>query len=188
MRTTPVRPIGFEATVAPVKALEFSRKEARYLAAAVSSRIRPGSGATTGPLALIEAEEIELPGPGWRRVTTRLAGICGSDLATVDGRSARYFEPWVSFPFIPGHEVVGRLADGSRVVLEPVIKVRIDILDVVRPKDWLALSWRLPAEIGSLMSLAKLGSAVRKARSRTSTKPRGLCMSVFSDPLSTKTK
>lgn len=104
-----------------MKALEFDRKEARYVAAAVSSRFRPGSGARTGPLELVETANKDLPGPGWERVTTRLAGICGSDLATVDGRSARYFEPWVSFPFIPGHEVVGQRQDGSRVVLEPVL-------------------------------------------------------------------
>jgi threonine dehydrogenase-like Zn-dependent dehydrogenase len=55
------------------------------------------------------------------RVTTLLSGICGSDLATVDGHSARYFEPWVSFPFVPGHEVLGRLDDGRRVVVEPVL-------------------------------------------------------------------
>ena len=101
----------------PVKALEFSRSEARYVAAAISSRLRPGSGAQTGPLDLIEADPPSIPGPGWHRVTTRLAGICGSDLATVDGHSARYFEPWISFPFIPGHEVVGTLEDGSRIVV-----------------------------------------------------------------------
>ncbi len=104
-----------------VKALEFSRNELRYAAAALSGRIRPGSGAASGPLQLIEGEDIEPPGPGWRTVTTRLAGICGSDLATVDGKSSRYFEPWVSFPFVPGHEVVGHLDDGRRVVLEPVL-------------------------------------------------------------------
>jgi len=108
-------------TVTGVKALEFSRNEARYAAAAIASRIRPGSGAGTGPLSLVETEPVDLPGPGWHRVTTRLAGICGSDLATVDGRSSRYFEPWVSFPFVPGHEVVGTSDDGARVVLEPVL-------------------------------------------------------------------
>ncbi len=113
--------VGASGTVAAVKALEFSRKEARYVAAAISSRIRPGSGATTGPLSLVEPPEPELPGPGWHLVSTRLAGICGSDLATVEGRSARYFEPWVSFPFVPGHEVVGDRDDGVRVVLEPVL-------------------------------------------------------------------
>jgi threonine dehydrogenase-like Zn-dependent dehydrogenase len=104
-----------------VKALEFSRSEAKYVAAAISSRLRAGSGAQTGPLDLIEAEPPPLPGPGWHRIKTLLAGICGSDLATVDGRSARYFEPWVSFPFVPGHEVVGTMEDGTRVVVEPVL-------------------------------------------------------------------
>ena len=42
-----------------------------------------------------------------------LAGICGSDLATVDGRSSRWFEPIVSFPFVPGHEVVADDPDGA---------------------------------------------------------------------------
>jgi threonine dehydrogenase-like Zn-dependent dehydrogenase len=87
----------------------------------MSSRLRPGAGARVGPLDLVETEAPDLPGPGWHRVEPLLAGICGSDLATVDGRSARYFEPWVSFPFVPGHEVVGRMADGARVVLEPVL-------------------------------------------------------------------
>ncbi len=91
------------------------------MAAAVTSRLRPGSGARSGPLALVETDAPELPGEGWVRVKTRLAGICGSDLATVEGRSSRYFEPWISFPFVPGHEVVGELDDGQRVVLEPVL-------------------------------------------------------------------
>ncbi|HUY86463.1 MAG TPA: zinc-binding dehydrogenase, partial [Acidimicrobiales bacterium] len=41
-----------------------------------------------------------------------------------DGRSSRYFENIVSFPFVPGHEVVARPAgdsQGSRVVIEPVL-------------------------------------------------------------------
>jgi threonine dehydrogenase-like Zn-dependent dehydrogenase len=54
-------------------------------------------------------------------VRPRLAGICGSDLATVEGRSSRWFEPIVSFPFVPGHEIVGDLDDGTRVVVEPVL-------------------------------------------------------------------
>lgn len=104
-----------------VKALQFSRKEARFAAAAITSRFRPGSGAEFGPLELVDIDEPDLPGPDWHRVRTRLSGICGSDLATVDGRSSRYFEPWVSFPFVPGHEVVGELDDGTRVVIEPVL-------------------------------------------------------------------
>ena len=57
-----------------------------------------------------------------------LSGICGSDLATIAGRSSFYFSPLVSLPFVPGHEVVGELLDdcedlaaGQRVVLSSVL-------------------------------------------------------------------
>ncbi|MEC9058716.1 MAG: zinc-binding dehydrogenase [Actinomycetota bacterium] len=102
-------------------ALLFPRKEVRYVAAMAVSRLKPGAGASVGPLKLTQLDPPELPGDGWEHVTTRLAGICGSDLATIDGRASRYFEALVSFPFIPGHEVVGEKADGTRVVLEPVL-------------------------------------------------------------------
>ncbi|MBI2708488.1 MAG: zinc-binding dehydrogenase [Actinobacteria bacterium] len=68
-----------------------------------------------------DVAEPEPPGPGWHVLRPRLAGICGSDLATLDGHSSRYFEPIVSFPFTPGHEVVGELDDGTRAVLIPVL-------------------------------------------------------------------
>lgn len=104
-----------------MKALRFSRKEGRYAAAMVASRFRSGAGAAVGPLSLVEDDGPELPGPDWLRVYPRLAGICGSDLSTVDGHSSRYFEDFVSFPFVPGHEVVADTEDGRRVVLEPVL-------------------------------------------------------------------
>ena len=106
-----------------MKALLFERKVARYAAAAVAGRFVPGRGARVGPLRL--ATDVDEPTPpaadGWVRVRPRLAGICGSDLATIDGQSSRYFEPIVSFPFVPGHEVVGELDDGTRVVLQPTL-------------------------------------------------------------------
>ena len=102
-------------------ALLFPRKEARYVAAMAASRIKPGAGASVGPLTFTQLDPPDLPGPGWEHITTRLAGICGSDLSTIDGRASRYFEALASFPFVPGHEVVAERADGSRVVLEPVL-------------------------------------------------------------------
>lgn len=105
-----------------MKALVFERNVGRYAAAVVAGRLAAGGGARVGPLRLAELDEPTPPtGPGWHRVRPRLAGICGSDLATIDGRSSRYFEPIVSFPFVPGHEVVGELDDGSRVVVQPVL-------------------------------------------------------------------
>jgi len=104
-----------------MKALRFKRNIPRYAAAKIAGNIMPGSGASFGPIDLIQEESSKTPGKDWVRVRPRLSGICGSDLATVDGKSARYFEPLVSFPFTPGHEVVGDLDDDSRVVLEPVL-------------------------------------------------------------------
>jgi threonine dehydrogenase-like Zn-dependent dehydrogenase len=104
-----------------VKALVFERSLPRFAAARVAGSVMPGLGARVGPLRLAELDEPVPPGPDWRVVRPRLSGICGSDLATVDGKASRYFEPIVSFPFVPGHEVVGDLDDGTRVVIEPVL-------------------------------------------------------------------
>ena len=112
-----------------VLALELFRSVPRYLAARAVGERMPGLVAgPLAPLRLVSREEPDLPGEGWGRVTTRLAGICGSDLATLSGRSSFYFSPLVSMPFVPGHEVVGELVDdvdglaaGTRVVLDPVL-------------------------------------------------------------------
>src|SRR5438132_317523 len=105
-----------------MKALVFERKLAKYAAATVAGRLAPGRGAKYGPLSLKDLDAPDLIGPDWVRFKPRLSGICGSDLATIDGRSSRYFEPIVSFPFVLGHEVVGELDDGTRVVVVPVLR------------------------------------------------------------------
>ena len=104
-----------------MRALVVDRKVLRFAAARLASEVEPGRGAAVGPLKLKELDEPTLPRAGWLRVRPRLSGICGSDLATVDGRSSRWFESVVSFPFTPGHEVVGDTEDGRRVVVEPVL-------------------------------------------------------------------
>ena len=107
-----------------MKALRFERNVPRYAAAVAAGRVMPGGGAKVGPLRLRDIDPPDLPGPDWVRIRPRLSGICGSDLGTIDGTSSRYFEPIVSFPFVPGHEVVADRegTDGTdRVVLEPVL-------------------------------------------------------------------
>jgi threonine dehydrogenase-like Zn-dependent dehydrogenase len=110
-------------------ALELFRSVPRYLAArAVRDRVPGLVAGPLAPLRLVNRDEPVPPAPGWGRVAPRLAGICGSDLATLSGRTSFYFSPLVSMPFVPGHEVVGDLFDdvedlpaGTRVVLDPVL-------------------------------------------------------------------
>jgi len=107
-----------------MKALQVERSLARFAMARIASELKAGAGGRYGPLRQVDIEPPELPGPGWSRLAPRLSGICGSDLATLDGRSSRWFEPIVSFPFVPGHEVVADTQDGGRAVIEPVLGCR----------------------------------------------------------------
>ncbi|MFZ9630247.1 MAG: zinc-dependent alcohol dehydrogenase [Ilumatobacteraceae bacterium] len=110
--------------------LVFSRKPARFAAARLAGTLMPGRGATVGPLALEPDETLPLPSPEWLRLRPRLAGICGSDLALVDGTASAYFDPLVSYPFVPGHEVVADVVDDDgaatrRVVVVPVLSCAV---------------------------------------------------------------
>lgn len=116
-----------------MRALLFERSLPRFAAARVSSTLRAGSGARFGSLRLADIEEPQLPGPDWVRVTPRLSGVCGSDLATIDMHVSRYLEPLISFPFVPGHEVVGDLDDGTRVVVEPLLHCAVRGIDPLCP-------------------------------------------------------
>jgi threonine dehydrogenase-like Zn-dependent dehydrogenase len=81
---------------------------------------------------LAELPDPELPTPRWVRVRPRLSGICGSDLATIGCMGSPYFSPFVSTPFVFGHELVGEIVEtgaavppqwktGMRVVIEPAL-------------------------------------------------------------------
>jgi threonine dehydrogenase-like Zn-dependent dehydrogenase len=112
-----------------INALEVYRSLPRYVVArAIGGRV-PGllAGPIT-PLRLVHRDPPQSRRDGWVRVRPRLAGICGSDLATLSGHTSLYFSALVSMPFVPGHEVVGETMDdapglprGTRVVLDPVL-------------------------------------------------------------------
>jgi threonine dehydrogenase-like Zn-dependent dehydrogenase len=112
-------------------ALEYFRSAPRFVGARTIGSKAPGLIAGPfAPLRLASLKDPQPPAgrPGWTRVKPLLAGICGSDLATLAGRSSFYFSPLVSTPFVPGHEIVGELLDdcedlpsGTRVVLSSVL-------------------------------------------------------------------
>ncbi|MFL5790982.1 MAG: alcohol dehydrogenase catalytic domain-containing protein, partial [Actinomycetota bacterium] len=111
-------------------ALEYFRSAPRYIGARTVGSRAPGL--LSGPLAPLRLVNIKDPTPpnghdAWATVKPLLAGICGSDLATIAGKSSFYFSPLVSTPFVPGHEIVGELVEacddlpaGARVVMGSV--------------------------------------------------------------------
>ena len=167
-----------------MKALVLERNVARFAAHGVMShgvRFRP-RGLGRARFGSLDTEPPELPGPDWRRVQVLLAGICGSDLATLDGHSSRYFEDLVSFPFVPGHEIVGLVsqdaADGSAATPDAGAAAS-------RPTDGLSSNLRSDAShVGSLhcvrpapkaepvdASVSHSGTSLRAFRSGTAQTP-----------------
>jgi threonine dehydrogenase-like Zn-dependent dehydrogenase len=115
---------------AVMRALQMYRSLPKYLAAKTMGRRMPGIlTGPAAPLRLVTIERPRLPDrSGWARLTPRLSGISGSDLAAITGMARLYFTALVSMPFIPGHEVVGVLRDdcgdlarGTRVVLDSLL-------------------------------------------------------------------
>lgn len=83
-------------------------------------------------LRLSSTEPMALPDDDWVRIRPRLAGICGTDLALLTGRSTPVLTPFAAFPAVMGHEVVGDVIEagpgavadwpiGTRVVVDPAI-------------------------------------------------------------------
>jgi threonine dehydrogenase-like Zn-dependent dehydrogenase len=71
------------------------------------------------PLRLVAISE-PVPEAGWVRARVRCSGICGSDLALIQGKSSPRLSPFFSFPAVLGHEIVAEV-DGSRVVVDPLL-------------------------------------------------------------------
>ena len=128
-----------------MRAIQYRKSIPRYvwvnLVGRRFPRVLTGRG---GFLRLTKMPEPKLPTPSWVRVRPLLSGICGSDLSAVAGKSSLYLSAFVSFPFVPGHEVVGRVIEtgsgvtgvevGERVVIEPALGCAVrGVQDVCRP-------------------------------------------------------
>ena len=76
----------------------------------------------------IDVVDVDAPRPGSGEVLVRsvVTGVCGSDTHAAAG-----LHPWISLPYVPGHEVVGVIAEtgagvpglepGRRVTVEPYL-------------------------------------------------------------------
>ncbi len=119
------------ANLVPVLSLLFDPSPARLPLAGVSSRVRP-LWALRGPapLALREVADPGAPTPEWVRLRVLRTGICGSDVteALLHASSDNPLTGLISFPHVPGHEILaevidpgasGRLPVGAQVAVDP---------------------------------------------------------------------
>lgn len=120
-----------------MKSLQMKRVPARLGLARALAAVAPVRSAKVSPLEIVKDDAPELPTDEWVRLRPRLSGICGSDLATVDGHASTYFDPIVSFPFTLGHEIVAdvvgpdRSSTARRVTVIPVLHCAVRGIDPV---------------------------------------------------------
>jgi threonine dehydrogenase-like Zn-dependent dehydrogenase len=108
-----------------VLALQFVRSIPSFALVRASGGSARVATSDLSMLHLGDVEEPELPAADWLRVRPTLSGICGSDTSAITGHASLYLDALTSYPFVPGHEVVGELEDGTRVVVEPALGCRV---------------------------------------------------------------
>lgn len=107
-----------------MEALEFRHNVARYLASRFVFQATPRLwSARLAPLRRVRLPRPQTTRDGWATLDVRLSGICGSDLNMITARDSLYLEPEATYPFVPGHEIVG-LVNGERFVICPVLGCR----------------------------------------------------------------
>ena len=111
-----------------MKALVFKRSPSKYIATKAISTLSSRYSAAASSLEFLNNFELEPPSPDFVPIEVALSGICGSDIGFLSATSSRYFEPLTSFPFVPGHEIVGtttrfpgHMGERTRVVVEPLL-------------------------------------------------------------------
>ncbi len=101
-----------------MEALQFRHEIARYLVSrATYAGARRWWSARRSPLHHVDIDPPTAKAAGWAALRVRVAGICGTDLRLVTGEDSLYLEPEASYPFVPGHELVGDVEDPT--VIEP---------------------------------------------------------------------
>ena len=105
-----------------MKALRVRAQAVRYAAAAVAGRVVPGAGRPLRPApAATTSTRPSCPDRTGCASGPASRASAGPTSPPSTARRRADFEPIVSFPFVPGHEVVGD-DDGTRVVLVPVLR------------------------------------------------------------------
>ncbi|MDK2933812.1 MAG: L-iditol 2-dehydrogenase [Clostridiales bacterium] len=115
-----------------MKAVVFNASVPKYLTTIVLGAIHKNF--YHSPLSCISLKEIDvpdLPNENWLKIKTLYGGICGSDLNMILLHDSPSTSPFVSFPFVIGHENLGIVVEkgknvkgfqiGDRVVADPLL-------------------------------------------------------------------
>lgn len=125
-----------------MQALVFDISAWRWLACKAAAAIsRQVYASALAGLSLRNVPEPEPPGPDWVVLRTKLAGICGTDLAMISQRThpAHFLRSFMRLPIGMGHEnvaVIERIGDnagewrpGQRVCVEPSLSCAVRGID-----------------------------------------------------------
>lgn len=115
-----------------MKAVIYDFSILRYLTLTVAGMItKRVFWSKLSPVRLSDVLEPKLPNKDWVLVKTILSGICASDMSAITMKDSPTLTPFASFPFIPGHENVGTIAEvglgvkgfltGDRVAVNPAL-------------------------------------------------------------------
>jgi L-iditol 2-dehydrogenase len=118
-------------------ALQFRYELFRYLTSRLAFNVsRRLWSARRCPLHHVRLDPPIPTRPGWTSLRVHASGICGSDVNMVTGQESLFLAPEATYPFVPGHEVMGHverpatgtrsgasveLNPGDRVALWPVL-------------------------------------------------------------------
>lgn len=116
-----------------MEALQFRYELFRYLASRLAFNVsRRLWSARYAPLHYVRLDPPVPARPGWTSLRVHASGVCGSDLNMVTGQESLFLAPEATYPFVPGHEVVGRvqrpaagLRDGRPVEVSPGDRVAL---------------------------------------------------------------
>lgn len=115
-----------------MKAVVFDASVPKYLTTVILGTVRKDW--YHSPLSCVSFKDIdspELPDGNWVKIKTLYGGICGSDLNMIFLHDSPSTSPFVSFPFVIGHENLGVIVEkgsnvegfelGDKVIADPLL-------------------------------------------------------------------
>jgi threonine dehydrogenase-like Zn-dependent dehydrogenase len=127
-----------------MKAITFDATLPKYITTAILGKINRNLYYNSSLcLSMKDIDEPKLPNENWVKIKTLYGGICGSDLNLILMHDSPSTSPFVSFPFVIGHENLGIITEkgknvdgfevGDKVTVDPLLSCETRGIDNVCP-------------------------------------------------------